>query len=82
MEAKTVKEWIATLHEPYRTQADLNTPPHRENHLAPSIREALLVAFDWNNTPQGGKYWRKLQKTGRKVHSGVHRVPGFVDDFA
>jgi hypothetical protein len=54
---KTVKEWLETLDEPYRSQALENLLPEYASILEYSVNEALLGAFTWVNSPQGYEYW-------------------------
>ena len=59
---KTVKEWLETLDEPYRSQAleNLNMNIEYADILEPSLADALSGAFTWKGTPQGHDYWSKL----------------------
>ncbi len=59
--AKTIKEWLEELPEPYRTQALLNIENRsRKNLIMSSLKNALNFAFDWDNSKEGFDYWAKL----------------------
>lgn len=55
---KTVKEWLETLDEPYRSQALENLDEEYGDMIEPNLAEALWGAFVWDDTPQGNDYWR------------------------
>lgn len=60
---KTIKEWLETLPEPYRTEAIENATNEgsirfRTKHK--SLSEALGSAFTWYFTLQGHDYWVDL----------------------
>ena len=66
---KSIKAWLEELPEFYRTEALENM---KQQHFDGgrkygklkeiSIDYALLFAFAWNETPQGGEYWNKLRE--------------------
>lgn len=56
---KTIRQWLEELPEPYRSQAMEN---YDEDFYPPSMIvfnhvEALEVAFNWEYSSQGWKYW-------------------------
>lgn len=57
---KTIKEWLETLEEPYRSQAIKNT----EESLLPiereSLDDAIIKAFTWSDTEEGFNHWNAL----------------------
>lgn len=64
---KTVREWLETLPEPYRTQAIENTRTLNGeagedifNALDTEASSALHGAFVWSDSHQGFKYWNNL----------------------
>jgi hypothetical protein len=51
----TVRGWLETLPEPYRSQAIENcTWPDDE---CDSQRHAIVIAFVWDGSPQGDEHW-------------------------
>jgi hypothetical protein len=57
---KTVKEWLETLDEPYRSQALENLFAPFASILEANILEALSGGFDWGESNQGFAYWEEL----------------------
>lgn len=65
---KTIKEWLETLPEPYRTQALENA----KNCLVGcgrtldvnqgTLSDAVAGAFIWLLSPQGEQYWEDFEK--------------------
>jgi hypothetical protein len=60
---KTIRGWLETLPEPYRTQAIENAT--RDGSISfrtkeRSLSDALCEAFVWSDTPQGREHWKKL----------------------
>ena len=57
---KTIKEWLETLPEPYRTEAlenaDKDTLIINKTHLSRAIRGS----FYWEYSPQGHDYWKNV----------------------
>jgi len=59
---KTIKEWLESLYEPYRTQALENMDNDGvPNSLESSLRDAIEGAFWWESSPQGHYYWKNLR---------------------
>ena len=54
---KTIKEWLETLPEPYRTEALENTMYKRLTFMRENLHESILSAFEWLHTTQGHAYW-------------------------
>jgi hypothetical protein len=70
MEQKTIKEWLETLPEPYRTQALENTKdlaPNRLTEYTSSLPDALFCAFAWGKSPEGNEYWTEVSIRASKV---------------
>ena len=62
-ESKTIKEWLETLEEPYRTQALNNLDSDTEDDIVLNLYTALSCAFVWESTLEGHGYWAKLSYT-------------------
>ena len=58
---KTIKQWLEELPEPYRSQALENMS---ENSEVESLCIAIMKAFDWDESPQGSKYWLSVYNGG------------------
>ncbi len=54
---KTIKEWLETLPEPYRTEALDETKGRILKTNQGSLTEAIERAFIWADTPRGAFYW-------------------------
>lgn len=55
---KTRLRWLQELPEPYRTQAVINTPNGSLSDIGnENLQDALVSAFDWENSPEGHEYW-------------------------
>jgi len=63
--SKSVKAWLEELPEEIKDQAISNTKPAllEENAIAESLREAVLGAFIWGETPEGHKYWQEIHES-------------------
>jgi len=60
---KTILEHLETLPEPYRSQAIencLQTLSNHSNNSADNLASAIVLAFEWVETPQGYWYWQRL----------------------
>lgn len=53
----TVRGWLETLPEPYRTQALEVMEPKRAEKRCGSLGQALDDMIAWSKTPQGYEYW-------------------------
>jgi len=62
-EEKTVKDWLNTLNEPYKTKALNNIQEKVTNVQVISVSKALKQAFDWDNSLEGWEYWNDLTKS-------------------
>ena len=71
---KTIVEWLLLLSEPFKTQALLNAKPNFFALPKDSLALALDMAFDWEDSPQGHKYWERLHKTAVS-HEDFHKWP-------
>jgi len=60
---KTVKEWLETLDEPYRSQALENGNIQYASITEDNVYEALWGAFNWGESPQGYEYWNRFHDT-------------------
>ena len=59
-EEKTVKEWLNTLNEPYKTKAIQQTNEDKKKKKADSLIIALYKMFVWEDSVEGDEYWRDL----------------------
>lgn len=61
-EQKTIREWLETLEEPYRTQAIRNISPGLAGYPKKFKRLSTVLkgAFLWAKSSEKDKYWRKL----------------------
>ena len=59
-EEKTVKQWLNTLKEPYKSKALNNLQKEVINVKVISISKALKQSFDWDNSHEGWEYWNDL----------------------
>lgn len=57
---KTIKEWFNDLPEDVREKALRNTDDLRLESTELSLKSALIGAFAWEDTPEGGDYWGKI----------------------
>lgn len=53
---KSIKAWIHTFPEPYRSKALNNCTAKDHRETASSVR-AITIAFPWTQSPEGWKYW-------------------------
>ena len=61
---KTILQWLEGLPNPYNNQAIWNATNHAPNALnekVDSMSDALLWAFEWDETKEGEDYWSKIQ---------------------
>lgn len=54
---KTIKEWLETLPEPYRTEALENADKEDLDSLEFDLAQAIKAAFLWEYSTQGQAYW-------------------------
>ena len=59
-EEKTVKQWLNTLKEPYKSKALNNLQKEVINVKVISISKALKQSFNWDNSQEGWEYWNDL----------------------
>lgn len=57
---KTIKEWLNTLKEPYKSKALRQTNSYTSKETTNCISSALYKAFDWNDSQEGWEYWKDL----------------------
>jgi tryptophanase len=57
---KTILEWLQELPEPYRSEAIENVSKTKRIEKRKCLEDALLSAFPWEETKQGGEYWNNL----------------------
>ena len=57
---KTIKQWLNTLNEPYKTKAIQQTKEDRLKEKADSLIIALYKMFVWEDSVEGDEYWRDL----------------------
>lgn len=59
-EEKTIKQWLKTLKEPYKTKAIQQTDKHILDSKAKDLITSLYCMFDWDNSFEGYEYWSDL----------------------
>ena len=59
-EEKTIKQWLNTLNEPYKTKALQQTNKDRLKEKVDSLIIALYKMFVWEDSVEGDEYWRDL----------------------
>ena len=59
-EEKTVKEWLNTLKEPYKSKALRQTNEDVLNLYCDSLVNSLYQMFDWQISFEGLEYWSDL----------------------
>ena len=59
---KSIKEWLETLPEPYRSEALSNNEnmPNFNSDTPNDARGAVFSAFVWSVSPQGSTHWQDL----------------------
>jgi hypothetical protein len=59
---KTIREWFNELPEPERGEAIRNTTLYTLDTPTRFMTRAILSAFIWDETSQGGEYWHKIYR--------------------
>ena len=59
-EEKTVKQWLNTLKEPYKTKAIQQTNKGILKTKESSLIDTLYSMFVWECSKEGKQYWRDL----------------------
>ena len=57
---KTIKEWLNTLKEPYKSKAIQQTNKDTLELQCNSITDALLKMFEWESSEEGDLFWDEL----------------------
>ena len=57
---KTIKQWLNTLNEPYKTKAIQQTNEDRLKEKVDSLIIAIYKMFVWEDSVEGDEYWRDL----------------------
>ena len=57
---KTIKEWLNTLKEPYKSKALKQTNEDILNLYCNSLLNSLYQMFDWESSEEGLEYWSDL----------------------
>ena len=60
---KTIKEWLNTLKEPYKSKAIQQTNKNILELQCNSITDALLKMFEWESSEEGDLFWDNLYVT-------------------
>lgn len=77
---KSIIEFLKELPQPYRDQAlenrerEIKTGGYYakySNKLYPDMPNALIEAFDWDNSPQGDPYWEAVYNGGSPTQTKV-----------
>ena len=59
-EEKTVKQWLNTLKDPYKTKAIRQTNKHILDSKSKDLISSLYCMFNWDNSFEGYEYWSDL----------------------
>ena len=57
---KTIKQWLNTLDEPYKSKAIQQTNKDILNKKAKDLISSLYCMFDWSESEEGLEYWIDL----------------------
>ena len=57
---KTIKQWLNTLDEPYKSKAIQQTNKDILNKKAKDLISSLHYMFDWSESEEGLEYWIDL----------------------
>jgi hypothetical protein len=57
---KTIKDWLNTLDEPYKSKALRQTNEDILNLYCDSLLNSLYQMFDWVSSEEGLEYWSDL----------------------
>ena len=57
---KTIKDWLNTLDEPYKSKALKQTNEDILNLYCNSLLNSLYQMFDWESSEEGLEYWSDL----------------------
>ena len=57
---KTIKDWLNTLKEPYKSKALRQTNEDILNLYCTSLLNSLYQMFDWQSSFEGWEYWNDL----------------------
>lgn len=57
---KTIKQWLKTLKEPYKSKAIQQTNKDILKEEVDSLILALYKMFLWKDSQEGDEYWRDL----------------------
>lgn len=63
----TVRQWLNTLKEPYKTKALTNSFNNASNDILESTSKTLIAslycAFEWDRSSEGFEYWQKIAQS-------------------
>ena len=57
---KSIRAWLETLDEPYRSQSLKNMDLEDADKIHHSVSDAISDAFYWDDSPEGNDYWTKF----------------------
>jgi hypothetical protein len=57
---KTIKDWLNTLKEPYKSKAIQQTNKDILEIQCNNITDALLKMFEWESSEEGDLFWDEL----------------------
>jgi hypothetical protein len=60
---KTVSEWLSELPDGYRERALMNRDSANAGYKTGSMSSAISHAFTWRKSPEGQKFWLKVQRS-------------------
>lgn len=64
---KSIDAWLNELPEEIQRKARMNCTGWALKEKTRSLPEALSIAFDWNDTPEGYDYWFKVYNDLRRL---------------
>lgn len=76
-ETKTIREWLNDLPEPISSRAIKNAEGYHKPFLDESeisLREAVLGAFAWDETPEGDEFWCSVS------HGQTPELPDYLNE--
>ena len=85
---KTIKEWLETLPEPYRSEALSNSDSEQLIKEIESVSLAIRGAFIWKDSKEGQGYWEqvydlmgvKAKKSNREIAEEICTVTNSIMD--
>jgi hypothetical protein len=60
---KTIKQWLNTLKEPYKTKALQQTNKDILKEKVIGLEDAMYKMFDWESSEEGLNYWCEVMES-------------------